>query len=146
MKISLLLFLLLNSLFAHKLNIFLIQENEDVIISSYFASGSYCKNCKVEIYNLKDELIEKAKTNKKGEYLIKKPKESLRIKVEAIGGHAAFASFEVSTNANINKKVKTKHEEIKIKSFKDSLIQSFIAILLIMGIFLLLKKNKKIIK
>lgn len=136
MKIIFLSFLFISSLFSHKLNIFLIEENENLIISSYFASGAYCKNCKVEIYNLKEELIKEAKTDKNGEYLFKKPKESLTIKIEALGGHGAFAVFEVNNQNNKNK-------EIEIKSTKDSLIQSFIAILLIVGIFLLLKRNRK---
>lgn len=138
MKIILLSFLFLSSLFAHKLNIFLIEENENLIISSYFASGAYCKNCKVEFYNLNNKLIKEAKTDKNGEYLIKKPQESLTIKVEAIGGHAAFEKYEVDNNISKNKK-----EDKEVKSLKDSLLQSLIAILLIVGIFLLLKRIKK---
>ena len=132
MKILVVFFLLLSSIYAHKLNIFLIEEENTLIVSSYFASGSYCKNCKVEIYNLNDELIKEARTDKNGEYLIENPKESLNIKVEAIGGHAAFAKFEISND--VNQKSKNQKEEIKIKSTKESLFQSFIAILLIIGV------------
>lgn len=138
MKILILFFLLFSSLFAHKLNIFLFEENENLIISSYFASGAYCKNCKVEFYNLKDELIKEAKTDEKGEFSIKKPEESLTIKVEAIGGHAAFEKYEVG-----NKIDKNSREKKEIKSLSDNLIQSLIGILLIAGIFLYLIKNKK---
>ena len=138
MKILILFCLLISSLFAHKLNIFLFEENGNLIISSYFASGSYCKNCKVEFYNLKDELIKEGKTDEKGEYLLKIPNESLTIKVEAIGGHAAFDKYEVGNK--IEKNIKEKKE---IKSFGDSLLQSLIGILLIAGIFFLLIKNKK---
>ena len=135
MKILVLFAFLFSFICAHKLNIFLIEENENIIVSSYFASGSYCKNCKVEIYNLKNELIKEGITNKNGEYVFSKTDESLNIKVEAIGGHAAFEKFEIS------KEHEKKNKEVK--TTKDSLIESFIAILLIAGIFLFLKKIKK---
>lgn len=136
MKIIFITFIIFSTLFAHKLNVFLFEENKNLIVSSYFASGAYCKNCKVEFYNLEKKLIKEGKTDEKGEYLIEIPKETLEIKVEAIGGHAAFARFDVD-NKNIKK------EKIEIKSTKDSLLQSFIAILLIAGIFLFLKRIKK---
>ena len=135
MRILILFCLFFSSLFAHKLNIFLAEEGEKVVVNSYFASGAFCKNCKVEIYNLNNVLIKEAKTDDKGEYILDKPKESLSIKVEAIGGHAVKAKYETD-----NKLPKSKIEK---KSMSDSLIQSFIAILLIVGIFFLLKRTRR---
>ena len=127
--------LIINSLFAHKLNIFVSEENNKLFISSYFASGSSCKNCELMIYNSENELLKKVKTDENGEYTIDKPNETILIKVEAIGGHAAETKYE------INKKIEK--NELKRNNTFDNLIQSIIAILLIMLIFFFLKKVKK---
>lgn len=127
--------LIINSLFAHKLNIFVSEENNKLFISSYFASGSSCKNCELMIYNSENKLLKKSKTDENGEYIIDKPRETVLIKVEAIGGHAAETKYE------INKEIKK--NEIKRNTTFDNLIQSVISILLIMLIFFFLKKVKK---
>lgn len=138
MRILLIIILFLSISFAHKLNIFLLEEDQNIIVSSYFASGSYCKNCDLKIYNLNKKLIIKDKTNEKGEYIFAKPKESFLVKVEATGGHGAFKEFEINSN------ITNTNEEIpQIKTLQEGLIQSLIAILLIYMIFLILQKTKK---
>jgi len=135
MRIVLLFFFLVNILFAHKLNLFLFEDNNEVRISSYFASGTPCKNCKVDIYNEKKELIITTTTDKNGEYIVKEVEPKLYIKVEAIGGHAIEKEFEL-------KSIKSK-QEIEIIKPENSLLQSVLAILLITIIFLVLKRIKK---
>ena len=135
MKSLLFLLLIVNVLLAHKLNIFISEENNKIFVSSYFASGSSCKNCKVMIYNLKNEILLEAKTDENGEYIIPKPEETILIKVEAIGGHAAQTKYE------INKKIKK--TAMKRTSTFDNLLQSLIAIFAIFAIFFFLKKVKK---
>jgi len=135
MKSIIFLLLIINSLFAHKLNIFISEENNKLFISSYFASGASCKNCKVEISTLENKLIKESKTDENGEYIMPRPEESFLIKVEAIGGHAVQTKYEVNK--------KTKEMTVKRNTITDNLIQSLLAILLIAGIFLFLKKVKK---
>lgn len=132
MKIFTLIFLLSISLFAHKLNIFVYEEDSKVITSTYFASGAYCNECKVEVYDDKGNLLEKGLTNKDGEYIVKNPKSKLLIKSEAMGGHGAQTEFEV-------KNLKHKKEEIK----EHNLLYSLIAAAFIALIFLGLKRVKK---
>lgn len=133
MKIVFFLTLLISSLFAHKLNIFLYEEENKIVLNSYFASGSPCKNCKVEIFDDKNKLLQSSKTDEKGDYTFDKLASKLTVKVEAIGGHAAISSIEVK---NINKK----KDEL---SKSNSLIQSLLAAFLIALIFLGLKRIKR---
>ena len=133
MKIVFLSVFLFSSLFAHKLNLFLFEEKDKVYISSYFASGTSCKNCKLKIYDLNKKIIEEAKTDEQGEYIIKIIQSKMIIKVEAIGGHAVEKEFEI-------KSIKEKREEIKES---DSIFESILAIFLIFLIFFFLKRIKK---
>ena len=133
MRIVFLSLFLLASLFAHKLNLFISQEKENVVVSSYFASGSFCKDCKVEVFDKNKKLIESGKTDKNGEYILKNPQSKINVRVEAIGGHAVSNEFELK---NLTTKVEKTEEEYKI-------YETLIAILLIGGIFFLLKRVKR---
>lgn len=135
MKIVLFTLFLINISMAHKLNVFLYEEKEKNYISSYFASGSTCKNCKVEIFNKEGKLIESSNTDKNGEYIIIQNLSSLKVRVEAVGGHAVEKVFEL-------KNIETKENIEKEKSV-NSLLQSLVSIILIALIFLFLKRIKK---
>lgn len=132
MRLFLVLLFLASSLFAHKLNVFVSQDNKNVVVSSYFASGSFCKACKIEVFNKKNELLEDGITDKKGEYIIKNLDSVIVVRVEASGGHGASSEFEVA-----NLKPKEKIEE------SNSIFQSLIAAFLIALIFLGIKRFKK---
>ncbi len=132
MKILFLSLLLLNFSFAHKLSIFLYEKNDKIFLNAYFASGTPCKNCKIEIFDDKKRLLKTAKTNSEGDFSFKKLSSKLFIRVEAIGGHAATSSIEV-------KDIKVKKEDL---AKPNSFLQSFIAIVLIILIFVGLKRVK----
>jgi len=73
LKSLFLLTLLVCSLFAHKVNLFIVSENDTIDIYSYFANGNPCKNCKLIIKNdntiiLEDTLDNKGKYNYKTKY------------------------------------------------------------------------------
>jgi len=135
MKIVFISFFLVNFLFAHKLNLFLFEEENNIYISSYFASGTPCKKCKVEIFNKEKELIINGLTNKNGEYIIKSDEVTILVRVEAVGGHAVEKQFKL-------KSLNSKKDIINKKPI-PSIYQSIIAIILIIIIFLLLKRIKK---
>ncbi|XOB61658.1 hypothetical protein ACMC56_13770 [Campylobacterota bacterium DY0563] len=132
MKIVSLLFLLTICAFAHKLNLFIYEENSKVIASTYFASGTYCNGCKIEVYDQDGKLLEKGLTNKAGEYIVKQLKPKLVIKAEAMGGHGAQSEFEVKN---------LKEEKPEVKDY--NLIEAIIAIVLLVLIFIGLKRIKK---
>ncbi len=126
----LLFFLFSSFLFAHKLNIFLYEENDKIVVNSYFSSGSPCKNCKVEIFDDNKKLLQTLQTDKKGNCILDKLSSKLFVKVEAIGGHAASSNIEV-------KNLKKSKKEI---SFFSSFLKSVLAIILIILIFIGLKR------
>ena len=100
MRKLILLALLISTLFAHKLNLFVFEENGKVIASTYFASGTYCNGCKIEVYDKDNKLLEEGKTNENGDYILKNLKPKLFIKAEAMGGHGAQSHFEVKKYSN----------------------------------------------
>ncbi len=100
--ISIIIFLVIN-LYAHKLNLFLSYENNQVFVSSYFASGSACKKCKIQIYNSSNVLFEETLTNNEGEYVISNLQSSkIIVRVESIGGHAATRNIKIENIKNNN--------------------------------------------
>lgn len=161
MKIFLFLILFITLTFAHKLNIFLSQENNEVYVSAYFASGAVCKNCEVEVKDEKNKVLIKSKTDEKGEFIIKNLSSKVFVKVEALGGHGASASIDIAkvikdkkleeTNLDVkfkilkdeNQKLKTKIKLLEEKINQNELLKIFFALLVIVGIFFVLKRVKK---
>ncbi|RXJ69529.1 hypothetical protein CRV08_02155 [Halarcobacter ebronensis] len=132
MKKFLLIALFVSSLFAHKLNLFVFEEDGKVIASTYFASGTFCNECKIEVYDKDNKLLEKGLTNKDGDYIVKNVESKLLIKAEAMGGHGAQSEFEV-------KNLATHKEEVH----NYNLVEAAVGIILIFLIFLGLKRFQK---
>lgn len=135
MKIVFLFLFIVVNLYAHKLNLFLDVEEKKLYVYSYFASGSPCKDCKLEFYDLKNKLLKQVKTNSEGEYYLKDYENVVVVKVEALGGHAIERKFNLKQKDNV--------KEVKPKTSQESYISSFIAIVVLVLIFLLLRRIKK---
>lgn len=135
MKIVFFFFLIIANLYAHKLNLFLEIEEKKLYVYSYFASGSPCKNCKLEFYDLNNRLLKQVKTNSKGEYYLKDYEKVVDVRVEALGGHG------VEKKLDLNKITKIK--KTKPETQEKSYVNSFIAIFVLVLIFLLLRRIKK---
>ncbi len=136
MKYLLLLALIVSFSFAHKINLFVTNENDNLEIYSYFASGSACKNCKLIIKNDEKIVLEDV-LNSDGKYSYKPTFKNLEIVVDATGGHIASEKIEVS---NIKKEDLTEHKK---EENRGENINILIALVLIFLIFFLLKKFKK---
>ena len=67
MRYFLLLALFISFSFAHKINLFVTNEENGVNIYSYFASGKPCINCKLLIKN--ESLQTHLKEEKENEYI-----------------------------------------------------------------------------
>ncbi len=133
MRVILILIFFSSFLFAHKLNIFLYEKNDKIVVTSYFASGAPCKNCKVEVFDNKTTLLETAKTDENGDFIFNKLDSKLLVKVETIGGHSASESIKIENLKKEKKKI----------SQMSSILESLIAVILIGLIFLALKRFKK---
>jgi len=163
MRAFLIVLVCLSSLFAHKLNIFLQQEENKVFVSAYYASGSFCKACKVEVSNKDKKSLQTGITNDKGEFVITKFDSSLDAvlyaTVEAQGGHKVQSSIEIEALKEqvvlneepnelrvLQEENKALKREIKLLKDKNSLSDIFkmmLALLIMAGIFFTLKKLKK---
>lgn len=136
MKYLLLLALIVSFSFAHKINLFVTNENDNLEIYSYFANGNACKNCKLIIKNDEKIVLEDV-LNSDGKYSYKPTFKNLEIIVDATGGHIASEKIEVSNIKNEDLKEHKKEEN------RGENINILIALVLIFLIFFLLKKFKK---
>jgi hypothetical protein len=86
-KIFLLLCLSAAFLSAHKLNLFLYDENGTLFIQSYFHKSAPCKNCEVVIEDENGGVISKLSTNDEGKADINLSQSAFSVSVNAGMGH-----------------------------------------------------------
>ncbi len=161
MKKLLILSIFFTCLFAHKLNVFVDYEKGSLYVSSYFASGSPCKNCIVKISSLDGKIIDENKTNAKGEYFKQIALKDFEVSVDAGGGHIAKEVFtsnekdiqeEIKENTSqseleklklennkLKMRIKVLEKQVDIKEFA----KMFFALFVIALIFMFLKRIKK---
>ncbi len=157
MRILFFIVILFNLLFAHKLNIFIIQEEQTLHLNAYFASGKPCQSCQVEVLNAKDELLIQGITNNQGDFEINRYDEHITVSVDAGSGHKQIQSFQPKMQDSHQKEdtklvFQLKQENAKLKrqialleeknSFFEMLKIVF-ALCVIGGIFFILKRVKK---
>lgn len=157
MRVVLLILIFINFSFAHKLNLFLNQEENKVYASSYFASGSFCKNCDINVKDEKGNLLQNGKTDSNGEFVISNLSNEIFVEVKTAEGHGANSSLKVE-KVEVKKSVDSKEFEalkeenarlkselkaLKAKDEQNELIKMIFALLVIVGIFFLLKRIKK---
>ena len=138
MRYFILLALFINFSFAHKINLFVTNEENGVNIYSYFASGNPCINCKLIIKNGENVVLED-KLDVNGKYLYSSKYKDIQVTIDASGGHIAKQDIVVE---NIkNESLQTHLEEEK----ENEHIKILISLVLIGLIFYVLKiiKRKK---
>lgn len=136
MKKIFLFLLIVSSLFAHKINLFVTNEENGVNIYSYFASGDPCKNCKLIIKNGENIILENT-LDEKGKYLFPSKYKEIEITIDANGGHIVKQDIVVENIKNESLQNHLKKEE------DDQHIKILISLFLIAGIFYALKKLKR---
>lgn len=94
------------NLFAHKVNIYAFVLKETINVEGYFADGSRCKNCKIEVYDKSsNKLLLSGNTDDRGIFSFKKPDGDIaliKIILKAGGGHQAF--YELTLKESSKKK------------------------------------------
>jgi nickel transport protein len=130
------LVLLISVLKAHKINLFISEHNESVEIYSYFANGNACKGCKL-IIKSNDRVILEDNLNQSGEYRYQPSLKKFEVIVDAIGGHIAKQSVEVSSIQNEN------IEDYKDQESQKEYLKMALGLFLIFGIFFVLKRVKQ---
>ena len=138
MRYFLLLALFISFLFAHKINLFVTNEENGVNIYSYFASGNPCINCKLLIKNGENIVLED-KLDANGKYLYSSKYKNIQVTIDASGGHIAKQDIELENIKNESLQTHLKEEK------ENEYIKILISLFLIVLIFYVLKilKRKK---
>ena len=138
MRYFLLLALFISFLFAHKINLFVTNEENGVNIYSYFANGNPCINCKLLIKNGENIVLED-KLDVNGKYLYSSKYKDIQVTIDASGGHIAKQDIVVENIKNESLQPHLKEEK------ENEYIKIFISLVLIGLIFYVLKivKRKK---
>ena len=109
------MFLFANISFSHKINTFAYREGNQIIGEAYFADGSPCIKCRVEVYNKKGNKIFQTTTDEKGKYnFVLKEKGFFKIKVIAGEGHLAEFELEGIKEPESKSKFSKTSEEKKV--------------------------------
>jgi hypothetical protein len=85
---------------AHKLNLFLYDENGTLFIQSYFHKSAPCKNCEVTIEDENGGIISKLSTNDEGKAEINLLENVLSVSVDGGMGHFVKESYTLKNNAD----------------------------------------------
>lgn len=136
MKYIIYLFLVCACAQAHKVNLFINNENENIEIYSYFGNSKPCNNCTLLIKN-NDEIILQDRLNIDGKYSYKSKFENIEIIIDAGSGHIAKEKLNIKLNHNENL---NSHIQNENKSFYIKVLFSLVFILIF---FYILKRFKK---
>ena len=138
MRYFFLLALFISFSFAHKINLFVTNEENGVNIYSYFASGDPCINCKLIIKNAENIVLED-KLDANGKYLYSSKYKDIQVTIDASGGHIAKQDIVVENIKNESLQTHLKEEK------ENEHIKILISLVLIGLIFYVLKiiKRKK---
>ena len=138
MRYFLLLALFISFSFAHKINLFVTNEENGVNIYSYFANGNPCINCKLLIKNGENIVLED-NLDANGKYLYSSKYKDIQVTIDASGGHIAKQDIVVENIKNESLQTHLKEEK------ENEHIKILISLVLIGAIFYVLKivKRKK---
>ena len=138
MRYFLLLALFISFSFAHKINLFVTNEENGVNIYSYFANGNPCINCKLLIKNGENIVLED-KLDANGKYLYSSKYKDIQVTIDASGGHIAKQDIVVENIKNESLRTHLKEEK------ENEHIKILISLVLMGAIFYVLKivKRKK---
>ena len=136
MRYFLLIALFISFSFAHKINLFVTNEENGVNIYSYFASGAPCINCKLLIKNGENVVLED-KLDANGKYLYSSKYKNIQVTIDASGGHIAKQDIELENIKNESLQTHLKEEK------ENEYIKILISLFLIVLIFYVLKMLKR---
>ncbi|MDR2033670.1 MAG: hypothetical protein LBP89_03455 [Helicobacteraceae bacterium] len=96
MRIFALIFALVVSAFAHRINLFVTDENSTIYIQSYFTKSAPCMECDIAILDLEGKELFKTKTDEKGKAEIKVSDQKIVVRVDGGMGHQAEQTYELT--------------------------------------------------
>lgn len=139
MRYFLLLALFISFSFAHKINLFVTNEENGVNIYSYFANGNPCINCKLLIKNGENVVLED-KLDVNGKYLYSSKYKDIQVTIDASGGHIAKQDIVVE---NIKNELLQTHLKEEKESEHIKILISLVLIGLIFYVLKIIKRKKQ---
>ncbi len=135
-RIVLLWCLACSFLWAHKINLFITTQKQNVEIYSYFANAAPCSGCALQIkYN--EKMIVDGQLNEEGKYEFQSSYPSLDIYVSTVGGHMAHQAVVVEY---LTKESLQQHQA---KEQSYNYFKVVIALILLVLVFVLIKRVKR---
>ena len=113
---------LVQSSYAHKVNIFAYAENGRIHAEGYFVDGSKCKNAQVDVIDKKTgEKLFEGKTDNNGQFLFDIPRvTTLQLILHAGTGHQnEYILYEEELREAISETAENKKKEQKVKQTKE---------------------------
>jgi len=98
-KTAVFLIFLASFLSAHKLNIFVYDEDNTLYIQSYFTKSSPCKNCEVVVEDDSGDTLAKLFTDGEGKASLSVSKDVVAISVDGGMGHFQKLRYELKSRA-----------------------------------------------
>ncbi|MBL3521003.1 hypothetical protein H0A43_10980 [Arcobacter lanthieri] len=147
-------------LFAHKINLFLDLQDDNLYINSYFANAKPCINCQFKIEDNQNNIIFNGTLDRQGEYNFKTDIKELKVIIDAGAGHivskeikddnttrnSLLSNNDVNFEINILKEENTalKHKIIVLEEQLNyfEIFKVIFGLLLIFLIFLFVKRIK----
>ena len=123
------------SVFAHKLNLFVYDENGTVFMYAYFTKSSPCQNCSGVISDINGDQLAEFMTDGEGKAEYVSAHERLKIKVDGQMGHLATADHTLSGEINAAQKTAPNTEWYK-------LAVGILLVTLIFGALWLIKRRR----
>lgn len=123
---------------AHKINLFITNEQNNVYIYSYFANAAPCKHCQLFIKH-NGTLLLKTNLDDEGKYTYTSSHQSLDISVVATGGHQAKQSVVVSKVSHESKSLQEHQDQQK----ENNRYKIILALILMALLFAVLKRVKR---
>lgn len=122
-KLLLLLLVFTSLVLAHKVNIFAYRQKGQVSGESYFADGSPCKKCKIEVYNNKGLKIAETQTDESGKFVLAtEERGELKVVVDVGEGHRAEHKLEALSFEKKSENLSSSQEK---KEKKSSSLEEF---------------------
>ncbi|MDR3347280.1 MAG: hypothetical protein LBN32_01565 [Helicobacteraceae bacterium] len=113
-------------LLAHKINLFIFDENGTIYIHGYFTKSAPCMTCPVTIYDTKDAVIATFNTDENGKAVYVPPEQTVIVSID--GGMGHFTKTEYTLESTV----------IKEESALDLIAKILLSITAIAVIFSLL--------
>jgi hypothetical protein len=137
MRAIILLSLLAVSSLAHKLNLFVTDENATIYIRAYFTKSAPCQACDVLVSEVSGAKIAEVKTDENGEAIVRVETREAIVRADGGMGHEAEIIYELTGEITTEKENPLWFDALKILAAIATIAAFF-------GMIWLIKRKKRL--